>query len=53
MLYSIIWILHLQALPLEIGLYFVLNPWSSPPYKMTMAHLSRNYQSLKSTHIMC
>ncbi len=40
------------TLPLGIGLYFVLNPWSIPSYKITMAPLSRNDQSIKSTHIL-
>ncbi len=36
---------------LEIGLYFVVNPWSIPPYKMTKTPISRNDQPIKSTHL--
>ncbi len=43
---------HFQGHQLEIVLYFVLNLWSNPPYYMSMAPLSQNYQSTKNTHIV-
>lgn len=36
---------------LNNGLYFVLNPCSGLPYKMTMVPLLINDQPFKSTHI--
>ncbi len=34
---------------LESGHYLVLNPWNRSPYKMAIALLSRNDQSIKSS----